>query len=146
MFVEEVNQINSHSRYFFFKSLRGPTHFISSTPILNLYSWNPLIPINPSISYYKQSPLNEPTILNQTLINIDNFTYQNNSITIPNFNVVEGNSILSVQDNNDHNEVQFMPKGLTSHERSHLRQVTQTSKHTQRVIKKPNIFIKWSVI
>jgi hypothetical protein len=40
------------------------------------------------------------------------------------------------------NEIQFIP----SHERSHLRQVTQTSKHTQRVIKNPNTFIKWRVI
>jgi hypothetical protein len=121
MFVEEVNQINDLILVFFFlKSLIGPTHFISSTPILNFYSWNPYIPIILSISYSRQSSLNEPKILNQPLINIDNFTYQNNSITIPNLNVVEGNSILSVHDNNDHNEVQFMPKGLTSHERSHL--------------------------
>lgn len=111
MFVEEVNQINDLILdNLFLKSLIGPTHFISSTPILNLYSWNPSILIIPSINYSRQSPLNEPTILNQPLINIDNSTYQNNSITIPNLNLVEGNSILSVHNNNDHNEVQFMPK------------------------------------
>jgi hypothetical protein len=112
MFVEEVNEINYLILdNFFLKSLIGPTHFISSTPILNLYSWSPSIPIIPSISYFRQSPLNEPTILNKPLININNSTYQNNSITIPNLNVVEGNSILSVHDNNDHNEVQLCLEG-----------------------------------
>lgn len=39
MFVEEVNEINYLILdNFFLKSLIGPTHFISSTPILNLYS------------------------------------------------------------------------------------------------------------
>jgi hypothetical protein len=113
----------------FLKSFTYLPNPISSITIPNLPS--PIQPMNSSPNHI--TPINST----DSLIKFDDFPSPSNHVLNQNLKIIEEFSRLSNNDNQ--NEVHFMLGILTTHERNHLR---QNPKRTQRVIKKPNRFIK----